>query len=404
MASDTSCRSFRIVPDDVLFFRDGKPSTVGDDHFLRSVFPPYPSVVYGALRTRRLFDRNVDLAGLNQKTWHERLSGAGLLGEIGEYGGHGTLAIRGPWLIENGNVLFPAPADLALVMDENAEACRGERANHKIARVLRLRPEPGFESGSSHSVHGFPPLAPHGVDEQGGWHAVGGSDAEPESSEGWYLRPAGMQTWLAGGVPKAEDFIRRAKLWVEEVRVGVGLNAETRTAKEHQLYSFGFVRLMRDVSIGFDIQGSALEASGVLRVGGEGRTATLEPGPPFPHNEPPAERKAARDFWVYLATPALFAGGAYPPGFSNDACEGNFGGVRCRLKGAVVRSHVHIGGWDIAQKKAKALRRAVPAGSVFLFERLDEGDVARQHGRSLNGFGAESLNQQGFGLTLVGAM
>ena len=47
-------KSFRLVPDDVLFFRDGKPNTRGSDHYLRSLFPPNPSTLYGALRTRRL--------------------------------------------------------------------------------------------------------------------------------------------------------------------------------------------------------------------------------------------------------------------------------------------------------------------------------------------------------------
>lgn len=54
-------RFFRLDPDDVLFFRDGRPSTLGEDHYLRSLFPFHPSTLYGALRTRRLLDFGVDL-------------------------------------------------------------------------------------------------------------------------------------------------------------------------------------------------------------------------------------------------------------------------------------------------------------------------------------------------------
>lgn len=35
---------------DTLFFRDGKPFSMGDDVWANGVFPPYPSTLYGALR------------------------------------------------------------------------------------------------------------------------------------------------------------------------------------------------------------------------------------------------------------------------------------------------------------------------------------------------------------------
>ena len=69
--SESTWIPFRLVPDDVLFFRDGKPSSRGDDHYLRSLFPPYPSTLYGALRTRRLLDHDIALQGLSQDTLEE---------------------------------------------------------------------------------------------------------------------------------------------------------------------------------------------------------------------------------------------------------------------------------------------------------------------------------------------
>lgn len=36
---------------DTLFFRDGKPFTMGEDNFASGIFPPAPSVLYGALRS-----------------------------------------------------------------------------------------------------------------------------------------------------------------------------------------------------------------------------------------------------------------------------------------------------------------------------------------------------------------
>jgi hypothetical protein len=41
----------KVDPLDTLFFRDGKPFSMGSDSWANSVFPPYPSVFYGALRS-----------------------------------------------------------------------------------------------------------------------------------------------------------------------------------------------------------------------------------------------------------------------------------------------------------------------------------------------------------------
>ena len=40
-----------IKPFDCLFVRDGKPFSMGDEVWASGIFPPPPSVVYGALRT-----------------------------------------------------------------------------------------------------------------------------------------------------------------------------------------------------------------------------------------------------------------------------------------------------------------------------------------------------------------
>src|SRR5687768_8743082 len=101
-------QAYGLVPDDVLFFRDGKPSSRGQDHELRSVFPPLPSVLYGAIRTGRLLEEEVDLTRLDETAW--RALPHHVLSEIGPWGGFGSLMVRGPWLTLNGAALIPAPA------------------------------------------------------------------------------------------------------------------------------------------------------------------------------------------------------------------------------------------------------------------------------------------------------
>jgi CRISPR-associated protein Cmr3 len=40
-----------LNPLDTLFFRDGKPFAMGEETWADGIFPPPPSVIYGALRT-----------------------------------------------------------------------------------------------------------------------------------------------------------------------------------------------------------------------------------------------------------------------------------------------------------------------------------------------------------------
>jgi len=407
MSATSDRRPLRLEPDDLLFFRDGKPSTRGSDHYLHSLFPPHPSTLYGAIRTRRLLDGGVSLSGLREKSWAERLGD--LADELGPWGGFGSLELRGPWLVRGDEVLLPAPADLGLILAPRsreekrlgvAETCR------EVVEVIRYRLEPAAETRWSHPLGTWQPYR----QTETGWEALPIDEARlPKPSAGWYLRPAGLETWARGEVPKPEDLVGSSALWVDEVRTGVGLrrDQDIRQAETGLLYTFGFIRLHRGISLGFEIQGSGLEAEGRVRLGGEARTAEIFPGPPLPARPEPSPELSGvgEPFLLTFATPALAAGGAWPPGFSPGRAEGELGGGRCRLLGAIVPGATLVGGWDVARGQPKPLRRALPAGAVFAFEWLDEPPAAgagAPWGRNLSDFEDEHLARQGFGLTFSG--
>lgn len=375
--------SFELVPDDVLFFRDGKPSSLGADHYLRSLFPPYPSTLYGALRTRRLVEAGIDPRGLERDSWRERLGP--LTRELGAWGGFGSLELRGPWLVLNGEPLLPAPLDLGITFQEKKK--KGEEEEppevRSVARYRLLAPRQ--DGGGSH------PLGLLATQEEG----------DPRPAEGWYLRPAGIEAWRRGDVPAPEDFVHPLRLWKVEARTGVGLEDERRASKQGLLYTFGFLRLLQGVALGFEVGGSPLKPEGRVRLGGEGRTAALRPGPALPR---PSREIEGDRLCLSLVTPALSASGGYPPGFSEDRLEADVAGRRLRLAGAVLPGYVTAGGWDLARHQAKPLRRAIPAGSVFLFEPADGGKVrpADFDGINLSDYDDEGLRRQGFGLAAAG--
>lgn len=386
---------FQLVPDDVLFFRDGKPSTRGTDHYLRSLFPPYPSTLYGALRTRRLADDDVVLAGLRERNWKERL-GEKLVQELGDWGGFGTLALRDPWLVHEGEPLLPAPLDLGLLLEPAASA----EAPPKIASVVRFLPDLQVENRWSHPLARMAPASWTG-NSWTRWTSPA-PGVEPASATGWYLKPAGLQAWRNGGAPAPKHFVRALDLWTVEARTGVGLQSAKRTSEEGLLYTFGFIRLLPGVALGFEVRGSDLAAGGRVRLGGEGRTAVLESGPGFPE----AGLQAGGDLVVLsYSSPAVSYGGAWPPGFSEARLEGTLGGRRLRLVAAAVPGFVPVGGWDLARGEAKPLRRAIPPGSVYVFQPLEESGAADAaaalHGLCLTD-NLDALDRQGFGLAVAG--
>jgi CRISPR-associated protein Cmr3 len=394
--SSSDWTSFRATPDDVLFFRDGKPSTRGSDHYLRSLFPPHPSTFYGAVRTRRLLDEGVDLGHLDESAWSGRLGK--LAGELGGWGGFGSLALRGPWLLRAEEPLLPAPADLGVI-----QAKTGKEEPPRVEVVVRFKPDsdaPAEPPGGGSHPEGFELLRAWGPD--GLWEPPApGVEARPAA--GWFLTPAGLAVWRQGGIPAPEQFVHPSTLWQTETRTGLGLLPDRRAGEDGQLYTFGFIRLHPGVSLGFELSGSGLVSTGRLRLGGEGRSVAVAPGPQLPAA---GGLPAASRFCVSFATPALSAGGAWPPGFSEHRREGVLGGVAVRLVGAVVTGFVLVGGWDLARKQAKPLRRAIPPGSVFLFEPTDGTGAAeaaaRIDGTCMSDFSGDALARQGFGLAVAG--
>ena len=392
-------KAFELVPDDVLFFRDGKPSTRGADHYLRSLFPPYPSTLYGAVRTRRLLDEGVELSGLRESTWAGRLEG--LVAELGIWGGFGSLALRGPWLIDKDKgPLLPAPHDLGVVIEKDAPGEKGKKAGPpRAGKVVRYRADRTDRTGGW--SHPLAPMVPFGADDTP-WE--GGAGTEPRAAMGWFLTMTGLAAWRSGGVPAPEDLVHRHALWLDEARTGVGLEERRRYSAEGLLYTFGFIRLGRGISLGFEVNDSGLRSGGHVRLGGEGRTAALDDGPGFPaaNNDFSAKEGLIS---LCFATPALSESGAWPPGFareSDGAIRGTLAGRRLRLVAAVVQGYVTVGGWDVAKNFPKPLRRALPAGSVFLFEPEDEATPIDFDGKCFSDFSGEHLDRQGFGLAVAG--
>ncbi|MEO6319032.1 MAG: type III-B CRISPR module-associated Cmr3 family protein, partial [Polaromonas sp.] len=235
---------------------------------------------------------------------------------------------------------------------------------------------------------------------------------------GTYLRQTGLIQHLEGKMPANSDAISSKHLYQRDPRLGIGLNAGARTAEEGQIYTTeGFAFSPKDDSftstgflVGIKGAGDLLPAQGLLRLGGDGRSAHYRKVSFTP--PPPAKLPGAKSrFRLLLQTPALFSQGWLPEGVTQqgDSYRLQGDGFSARLACAALGRREVISGWDLYQWKPKPAQAAVPAGSVFWFDEFtgDNGKLAAWVQSGLWPQNPDSLQQarraEGYNRALLGA-
>lgn len=344
--------SWRFVqPVDSLTLRGNKLFGAAGD-FGTTMFPPRPSVLAGALRSLLLVQAADALEGFSQG---QRLVDPQLDRILGTAHDPGDFAVQGIFPAcrdANGRVRIftPLPADL-LVFDQGRS-------------VRRLTPQTlpeGVQAGTP------PGLAKVAVLRQ--------SDAnKPEG--GWLLTQEGITAYLAGQTVGPEHLVRLSQLWARETRVGVGLSRASRTAEDGKLFAVehsvprqpeldGYAA---GLAVAVHGVGDHLPETGLLRLGGDGRAATLAEMQAPPLQTPIEQIRQTRRFKLVLTSPGLFPAGWLPPDLPT--------GLRARLVCAAVPRFEVISGWPLAPlppntPAPKVAQRAAPTGSVYWYEDLD---------------------------------
>ena len=333
---------------DTLFFRDGKPFSLGEETWADGIFPPPLSVVYGALRTSFLSGHISELEHANS----ENDLTSQLKIDFSAY--HGS-----------GGYYYPCPLDIVQ---------KKKKKNRKKAEYLMLElVEKTIDHFSSLDLIALTSM----LQSQEQVEDVSGLIDEISLNE--YL--------LRNSVP--ERLLYDHEYLKEEPKIGIGRNDRTRASDEGMLYRVGMKRMLQlRLAVGyggFDISGN------LMRLGGEGKSVSVsvleqEPSVRKPNN------LSSKFFKLYLATPAIFREGWRP---SPEKIPGE-------LIAAVVGRTLSIGGFDMKPKNGKRpcpkpMRRAVPAGSVYYY-RGSIRDVAGLHATSISDYGSE----QGYGIVYIG--
>lgn len=356
-----------LEPLDVLFLRGNK--LFGDPgSFGESLVPPWPSVVAGALRSRMLADDGFDLPAFAAgRVAHPTL------GTPEKPGAFQVTTFQMARRFEDGRVepLIAPPADLVICEQDVGSLT-----------VRALSPTPLPPAGEGQKIESSSPfkLLP-----------VLAESKRSKPVSGYWLTETGWRKYLAGTDLLPTDLIKSSGLWRIDPRVGVGLDATTRRAADGRLFSVQAVAMIKrghrigtkkesgeekpilaDYEVGFlaGVAGAMPPASGMVRLGGDGRSAAIYPAAPNVIEPDYAAIVRAGRCRFILAVPGIFPEGWQLP---DTDTEGRFrlGEVSGRLVCAAVPRAEVVSGWDLARWQPKSARRAAPAGSVYWLDELD---------------------------------
>ncbi len=384
----------RLQPVDTLFLRDGTPFDAGGapQEDVRSLFPPHPSTMVGALRAA--------LARCNgwsgKGRWPERLNSV-----LGDGPNLGSLRFDGPIILTEGErarshpqrgtsattskilrPLFPIARHLLGTVGTGADEWRPEG-------YLRPGPAVMCDLGVAVRLPEFPRDA--------------GDRKLKAAPDGWITK-AGLESVLRGKRPGADEIVPGGMLWSEERRIGLERDLITRTAREGRLYSTTHVRVASGVSLGIRIDG--VPSNGwtwphgrLVPLGGESRVAECRPwnAEALTISSPLREIEAAGRVALIALTPLDLDEGS--------ACGRELldigGGLRV-VCACLDRPH-GVGGWDSLARRPLLLRSVLPAGSTLFCEVAAPGRFGRIVRKGGGWLRVGRRTEWGFGLAAAGA-
>lgn len=343
--------SFRFDAIDTWFFRESRPMEAVGGAELRSVFPPSPRTLLGAVRTAIGDASGVDWERFKNDSGHPLRKSIGFGDDLG------PLELSGPWLHVEGERLYPMPFFLLA------------KGKGQDTDFTRLRIGPAVETHMGRVK--LPELA---EGEQG---------CKP--LERAWITGTGLAAVLSGQLPVHKHIYYAEDLFQEEPRLGIARDNVLGRIEDGLLYQTCHLRPRSNLSIEADItlaEGTE-PPTGLVRLGGEGRPAYLSVAgaPPFP--QAPALTSDTKGLLLVLMTPARFGSGEdawLPDGFT--AAEengvriwkGKIAGVDLVVHAAVLGKTSREGGWDMANHRPRDVQSMIPAGSAY-YVTIDGGDI-----------------------------
>lgn len=343
----------KITGIDTLFFKDGKPFSMSEETWADGIFPPSPSVFYGALRTAYFSQHPEEIAKANTESDPTK-----------------GLEIKSIYFGAAGQYMLPLPFDCAGLMNSDGK---------EFLRLKLQKKAPGVTASNS------------------GDYYLSASQ-EVKKAEDGLISMSEMKRLLnnseRGQYSSISEFI------TIEPKIGIGLDRRSGTVSHGKLYRVGQRRLSpirkkgqnSDFPFEFiiDFEGIKLPESGVFKLGGEGKLVSYEISD---HNFDIPECQETGLYRIYLLTPAIFTEG-WRPDFNSSLLSP----YKFELLTHAMGKPLNLGGFDMKKRVPKKMYKAVPAGTVY-FAKSDAPakDISRLNFMSISDYSSK----EGFGRIIV---
>ncbi len=349
--------TLQIEPLDTLFFRDGKPFSMGDDSWADGIFIPAPSVIYGAIRSWILSNsEDVNLDNVIQETK--------------------DLEILELYYSLKGKTVLPLPFDYGTKKEKDEQIRYEEKKNQEIS-VERFELIANDFTSSIHTSN----------------LVYNKRNYILEPVKNAFISTENFISYL-----KHDDNVNETDVGVivesTEPKIGIARNNTTFSSEDGKLYRVGLNRI-KDFKFIVKIECKYLSEnySNILKLGGEGKIVFID--------EFLKGRKGAKSLRiktniktdklvVYLATPAIF--NEEKPNIEKLL------NIKAKLLAASVGKAINIGGFDMKEGRPKTMFKAVPAGSVYFYQLDQEVELDDFQGKKIS----DELKEQGFGIAYFG--
>jgi CRISPR-associated protein Cmr3 len=353
----------KIEPIDSLFFRDAKPFTMGEDTWANSVFPPSPSVIYGAFRSL-YFSENID-------EFHNLKDKKNLNKDLDPTK---KLKINSINLKIGDEIYFPIPFDCVKYKDNENELVYTLEFDDNLSKE-------GIKNSTLDRI------------------LISKAGKRVKDIHSGFVRKSAFEEYLKTNKPFTIQEL--SKIIIIEPKIGIAKSTETHSSEEGKLYRVEMIRLKKDIKFIVNFEDLNLPDKGLLKLGGEGKTVSYVKVqdnidvkfPDFSENE--------KYFKLILSTPGIFDNGWLPSWIDEDKLDGEIEGLNIRLIAVTIGKPIYIGGFDMAIGRPKPMYKAVPAGSVYYFKLLNGtmNDVKEIfHQKAIS----DKYKKQGFAISYVG--
>jgi CRISPR-associated protein Cmr3 len=371
----------RIEALDTLFFRDSRPFNMSDDTWATGMFPPLPSVLYGALRTAYMAQNdNITPANIDEHTSNFRITQISYIVDTNKY--------------------LPLPLDILQESDINPNLSaaqkrtlkKNRKENKNDALTLTLSSQLTEENTPIFSTHAHT-LAQNNNLANHFQYLSHSNDVE--NIDNGIIAYSDLANYFTKIDTNFNEILSTSTYIKPEPKIGIGLNNATTTVAEGKLYRVEMLRPKQGFSLQIEFEGIELAEKGLLKLGGEGKLASytsITDTQPINSN---INVNLNDTFKIYLATPAIFEKGYYPTHIFKNAK------VEVELLSCAVGKSINVGGFDMVAREPKKLLRAVPAGSVYYFKLLSGNFADLQAAITKVGI-SECRTNEGFGIAYLG--